>query len=194
MNKIDKIIDTDELLIVIDMVNGFVKEGSLAASNIQKIIPRQKEIIKNFLDKKKGLIFVRDAHSKNSIEFKRYPEHCLKDDVESTLIDELKEFEDDGITYLKNSTNLIYSMENDLLKFKNLHKVSLIGCLSEICVFDGAISLRTFFDEHDMDVDVYVYEDGIDTYDSSDHPNDEITKEALKWMKMKGIKVIERSK
>ena len=66
------------LLIIVDMVNGFVKEGALADPNIQKIIPRQLELLKQYLNEKSAVVFIKDTHEKESSEFKNFPPHCIK--------------------------------------------------------------------------------------------------------------------
>ena len=66
------------LLIIVDMVNGFVKEGALADPNIQKIIPRQLELLKQYLNKESTVVFIKDTHEKDSSEFKTFPPHCIK--------------------------------------------------------------------------------------------------------------------
>ena len=194
-NEIKYLNKIKELLITIDMVNGFVKEGPLAAPSIKRIVPRQIELLKEA--KKRDdveIAFVRDAHTPNAIEFNTYPKHCLKGSYESELIDELKEFEEDSVTYLKNSTNLIFvpKIQEDLLKLYSLQKVRLMGCLSEVCVLNGAIGLRTFFDEHNKNVEVMVHADAIDTYSTPSHDADEITEKALQDMESNGIKILRK--
>lgn len=65
MNKIEYLKKIRELYIVIDMINGFVKEGKMAAPSIMRIVPTQYEIL-NSADKKAdaGIAFVRDSHKK----------------------------------------------------------------------------------------------------------------------------------
>ena len=73
------------LVFVIDMVNGFVKFGAMADTNIAKIAPaviRQIEAAKN-------VHFICDAHAERDLEMKRYPVHCLKGSPESEVIEEL---------------------------------------------------------------------------------------------------------
>ena len=194
-NEIKYLKDIKELLICIDMVNGFVKEGTLANKNIERIIPRQIELLDEALvNNDKGIIFIRDAHTSNAKEFKTYPVHCLKGSKESELIDELKKYEEYSLTYFKNSTNLIFApnIQNDLLKLRKLAKIRLMGCLSEVCVLNGAISLKTFFDEMDKDMDIGVYADAIDTYDSPTHSSNKVNEEALKIMENNGIKILRK--
>ena len=181
----------EELLIVIDMVNGFVKEGVLAAPNIIEIVPYQLKVIEEFYKRKnKGIVFIRDNHSKKSVEFNVYPKHCLEGTSETEIIEELKNYS--TIEYKKNSTNFVFAPNfiEDLDKMKNLKKVHLIGCLSDVCVRIGALSLRTYFDQNNKNIEICVHEKGIDTYDSEEHNRKEVNFHSLKDMENHGIKVI----
>ena len=191
-NELEKY-DIEELVIVVDMVNGFVKEGALAAPSIMRVVPRQVEIIKNAIDdNKKGVIFIRDCHDKDAVEFKTFGPHCIEGTLETEVIDELSEF----VTcfYKKNSTNFVFAdgFINDICKLKNLKRVLLMGCLSEVCVKNGGIALRNLFDQLNKDIDVCVYEDAIDTYDAENHNSEEVTERALQDMESNGIKVLRK--
>ena len=70
--------------------------------------------------------------------------------------------------------------------------VILMGCLSEICVKNGGIALRNYFDQNNMNVDIYLAADAIDTYDVPAHIASEVTEQALNDMKANGIKVLGR--
>ena len=196
-NDIKYLKDAKELLINIDMVNGFVKKGVLAAPSIMRIVPRQIELLEEGLKREDtGIIFIRDSHSVDAEEFKTYPVHCVKGTYESELIDELKKFEPYALEYLKNSTNLVFvpKLQKDLLNLEKLEKIRLMGCLSEVCVLNGAIGLRNFFDEYNRHVEVMVHPDAIDTFDSLDHPADLVTENALKQMQSNGIKVLSKKR
>ena len=194
-NDIERLKSVKELIITIDMINGFVKEGNLAAPSIMRIVPRQIEILnRNLNSTNTGIIFIRDSHPKDASEFKTYGKHCIEGTKETELIDELKIFEPYALEYLKNSTNLMFApgFRDDLLKFYRLEKIRLMGCLSEVCVLNGAIGLKTFLDQMNMNTEVCVYRDAIDTYDSQGHNADMVNEEALKLMKSNGIKILGR--
>ena len=181
-----------ELYINIDMVNGFVKEGPLAAPSIMRVVPRQKEIINEFIiSPDKGVFFIRDCHSDDSVEFKTFGKHCIKGTKETEIIDELKEYEPYVNTYFKNSTNFVFAngFQEDIARLKNLKKVILGGCLSEVCVKNGGITLRNLFDEQNRDIEIYVARDAIDTYDAPGHNSHEVTERALADMQANGIKI-----
>ena len=192
-NDIENLRRVRELLITIDMVNGFVKKGALAAPSIMRVVPRQVELLeKAYQDKNTGIIFIRDSHPKDAVEFKTYGVHCIEGTKETEVIDELKEYEPYALEYLKNSTNLIFAlgMQQDLIRFYNLKRIRLMGCLSEVCVENGAIGLRTFFDQMNRDVEVCVHADAIDTFNAPGHDADIVTDDALKRMQANGIKIL----
>ena len=78
--------EVKRLLINIDMVNGFVKEGALANTSLQRIIPHNIELAKGLLDQEgTAVFFIRDAHLKDAEEFKNFPPHCIIGTEESEL-------------------------------------------------------------------------------------------------------------
>ena len=182
-----------ELVINIDMINGFVKEGALAAPSIMRVVPYQKILLDRFhKEEDKGIIFIRDEHTLDSVEFKTFPVHCVKGTKEPELIDDLKEYEEDALTFTKNSTNFVFApgFIKHLKLFTGLKKVYLTGCLSEICVKNGGITLRNFFDQENMDIEVCVVSNLIDTYEAPGHTTDQVTNNAIADMQANGIKVL----
>ena len=196
-NDIEKLTRARELLITIDMVNGFVKEGALAAPSIMRVVPRQVELLEDAMDDKNtGMVFIRDSHPVDAVEFKTYGVHCIEGTKETEVIDELKAYEPYALEYLKNSTNLIFALglQQDLIRFYNLERIRIMGCLSEVCVENGAIGLRTFFDQINKDVEVCVHADAIDTFNAPGHDADIVTDDALARMQANGIKILGKRK
>jgi len=184
-----------ELLVVVDMVNGFIKEGALASPSIMRIVPRIQQLVNYYLEKDNGKVaIVRDSHSKDAVEFKTYAPHCIAGTHESELIDELKYVEKDALTYLKNSTNLVFAKNyiEDLINMENLEQIAFVGCLSEVCVENGAITTKNLLDELNRDVEVLVYSDAIDTFNAPNHNRYKITEDALDRMERNGIKIYRR--
>lgn len=187
----------EHLAINIDMVKGFVVKGALAAPSIMRVVRRQHELLKSYKeDDNKAIAIIRDLHHKGSVEYKTFGEHCSIDTEEPMLIDELKDYKDCSYDYTKNSTNFVFApgFMDFIDRLKNLKTVLLMGCLSEVCVKNGGITLRNLFDQLDRDIDIYVAEDGIDTYDAPGHDADEVTKRAIEEMKANGIKVLAKKK
>ena len=91
--KIENFKVYNKALIVVDMVNGFVKEGILHDESIARVIPRQIQLIKEYQRKGELVIFIQDTHTKESTEHKRFPDvHCVKGSGEEEIIDLLKPF------------------------------------------------------------------------------------------------------
>ena len=197
MNKIEYLKKIRELYIVIDMVNGFVKEGNLAAPSIERVVPTQYKILEDASKRyDTGIAFIRDSHTFSSKEFETYGLHCIEGTKETEVIDELQKFIPGNLQYLKNSTNFMFapSMQKDLLAAKDLERIKLMGCLSDVCVKNGAISLKTFLDQYNKDINVYVYEDAIDTFNAPGHDADLVNKNAIEEMKSNGIKILRKER
>ena len=185
----------EELAINIDMVNGFVKEGALASPSIMRVVPRQQELLNDYIkDNNKAIMFIQDTHDNDSVEFKTFGPHCIKGSGEEDVIKELYEYYKYSLHIPKNSTNFVFgtNFQEEINRLKFLKKVILMGCLSEVCVKNGGITLRNYFDELNRDVDIYVAPDAIDTYDAPGHASDEVTEQSIKDMQANGIKVLER--
>ena len=83
------------MLIVVDMVNGFVREGVLHDEAISEIIPRQIELIKEAKARGDLVVFIKDTHDDDAIEFRRFGDtkHCVRGTSEANLVDELIGFD-----------------------------------------------------------------------------------------------------
>ena len=184
--------ELEKLLVVVDMVNGFIKKGAMADSYINHITPELVKLIEEFISKNEGVAFIKDTHDMNSTEFAKFPVHCVKGSGEEELIDELKPYEKDGLVYEKNSTSTIFANNfmNDIETMKNLKEVIVTGCCSDICVLNLAIPLTNYFNQYNKNVDVVVRSDLIETYNSDTHNRDEYNGMTLKLMKQAGIKVL----
>ena len=78
----------NQILFVVDMVNGFCKEGAMADQSIMHIVKPIQELCEKI--KPENRYFIADTHGVNDIEFTAFPQHCVKGEVESEVIDELK--------------------------------------------------------------------------------------------------------
>lgn len=94
-----------KLLLVIDMVNGFVKEGALADKAINNITPNIINLIKKYVQEENDIISIQEGHNENSKEFKNFPKHCILGTEEAELIEELKPYESNMKLIRKNSTS-----------------------------------------------------------------------------------------
>ena len=196
MNKVKNLEVYDGMLIIVDMVNGFVEEGPLHDKNIKKIIPRQIELIKGAHDKKYIVIFVKDTHDEDAIEFRRFgnTKHCVRGTKEAELVDELLPFEEmeNTISIEKNTTSFMEAPEFRFVveNSKNIKKVELGGCCTDICDFNGIMGLANYYDQWNREVEIMVHEDAIATYSEEDRS--EYVDAAKLLMKQQGIKLVSK--
>lgn len=176
ITKIDKMKIDDlnrPVVFVVDMINGFAKEGALSDKEILKIVPA----IKKLLDKVHPSIFICDSHDLNSREFQAFPLHCIKNTDESKVIDELQPYAKKII--LKNSTNAFVSegiqsfVDEELQSYQD---IVLVGCCTDICIMQFALCMNTYLNEHEMqDKRVIVPINMVETFDI---PN---VHDSMKW-------------
>ena len=183
-------------LIVVDMVNGFVEEGVLHDKEIKKIVKRQIELIKEAKQAGKLIVFIKDTHTKESTEFVRFGNtfHCLENTLESELISELKQFENDKdtISIRKNSTSYMEAPEfRKLMKEqKEMNEFDVVGCCTDICVVNGTMALANYLDEHNRSHKIRVHEDAIATY--AEDARQEYVEAAKLLMKQQGIQLVKK--
>lgn len=184
----------ERVLIVVDMVNGFVYNGPLHDIECSKIIPRQKEIIDDHLDNGDLVVFIKDTHTKDSTEFSRMPIHCLENTDESELVPELREYvgRDNVITINKNSTSFNETPEfRELItNLVNLKRVDEIGVCTDICDFNGIMGLANRLNQENRDVSIYVHEDAVATFNETERR--EYVEAAKLLMKQQGINIIRK--
>ena len=183
--------ELEKLLVVVDMVNGFIKYGNMADPYINHITNGIIQEIEKTFSEDEGVMFIKDTHEKDSSEFRKFPVHCVRGSGEEELVDELKEYEKYSISYEKNSTCTVFAPEFliDLDRMKKLREVLVTGCCTDICVLNVAIPLTNYFDQNNRCVDVIVRRDLVETYDSSEHSREEYNEISFKLMKQAGIRV-----
>ena len=76
--KLKKLKDYRKMLYIIDMVNGFVNEGPLHDEHIRGTIPEQIKLIEKQRKEQEGVAFIKDHHTKDSVEFKDFMPHCIE--------------------------------------------------------------------------------------------------------------------
>lgn len=185
--------EVQEAIFVIDMNNGFCEEGALADPTIKNIVPNIKKIIKEGLKRKSSLFFVNDKHTEESVELKRYAGHCNTLEEQKT-IQELRIFEAyaDRVFY-KNSTCALFApgMMEMLLQMKNIKRVIITGCCTDICIMNFAVALRNFMDEWNVDVDIVVPKNGVETFHIPKvHEREEANNFGYRVMESNGIRLV----
>ena len=183
-------------LIVVDMVNGFVTEGVLHDEKIGSIIPRQIELIKEAKQAGKLIIFIKDTHKEDSVEFVRFgnTQHCVENTNESKLVQELQVLEglEDTISIEKNSTSFMEAPDfRELMEHEQeLTEFDVVGCCTDICVVNGTIALANYLDQWNRPHTIRVHEDAIATY--AEDNRQEYVEASKLLLKQQGIELVKK--
>jgi nicotinamidase-related amidase len=155
-------------LIVVDMQNDFLDEQGVlyCGPQARKIIPKVREIIKEYLSQGNSVIFTQDAHTEGDKEFEVFPKHCIKDKWGHEIIPQLKEFTKEKNAYVvqKARYSAFYNtnLESILQKLKP-DEVAVVGVCTSICVMDTVGDLRN------RDYVVKVFKDMVADFDEDMH-------------------------
>ena len=185
--------DAKKLLVVIDLVNGFVREGAMADKHIEHILPESERLVKKFIEEGNAVVYVKEWHDENAEEFKKFPKHCVEGTSEAEMVDELLKYQDNVLVFKKNSTSAMApkcGLVATLGIMENLHEVVIIGCCTDICVLNCAIPMQNYFDEENRKVSIVVPKNVVETYDAPNHLRKEYNEIAFKLMSQAGIKVV----
>ena len=175
-------------LFIVDINNGFAKEGAFSSPRVEKIINPIADFGKALSSKINTIVAFTDTHDKNSVELKSYPSHCLRGDKESQVVQELLSIENMNILE-KNSTNGFFVL--DMEKYKNLDNFIVVGCCTDICVYQFVLTLKTYFNQNNLDKNIIVPISLVETYDIDEiHSGDMLNTIFLNSMIQNGINVV----
>lgn len=182
------------MVIVVDMINGFVREGVFKNPKAEFIIPKIEKLIRN--TSKSQLAFVKDNHTINTIEFKTYPTHAIEGTSESEIINELKPYINDKTLVIpKNSTNAFFSPVFAKHLSENYYENFIIcGVCSDICIAALATSLKQYLNQWNINSKVIIPLNCIETYDSLGHSADLMNLFTINQFISNGIEVVKEIK
>lgn len=188
--KLDSFEPSSTALIIVDMINGFVKEGPLSSENALKIVPGIAELLKTCSNRGFSCLFFADCHSEKSPEFGAYPVHCLEGTEQCEPVSEIAGAGGYRLIY-KNSTNGCQEPEFQKWLGENADISNFIvtGCCTDICVLQFALSLKTEFNRRNRTSRVVVPMNLSATYDAPGHIADFIDLVSFYNMHTNGIEV-----
>lgn len=148
-------------LFIVDMNNGFAKEGPLSSPRVKDLISPISKFATDLSSKINTIVAFTDTHNKDAVELKSYPTHCLRGDKESQVVDELLHIKNMEILE-KNSTNGFFVL--DMEKYKDLDNFIVVGCCTDICVYQFVLTLKTYFNQNNLDKKILVPMNLVETY------------------------------
>lgn len=145
-----------EALLVIDMLNDFVKEGApLEVPAARRILPYLKIRIEEARKRKISVIYVCDAHRDKDEEFKKWASHAICGTEGAQVVEELKPEKDDFTINKRRYSAFLGTSLDLLLRELKVEKIYLVGILTNICVFFTAAEAAM------RDYEVVVYADSV---------------------------------
>lgn len=190
--KISKLNKQNTALVIVDVVNGFVREGAMKSSRVEDIVQPILNTLEIFKKNSMPVIAFADCHCDNSSEFKNFPKHCVEGTSESEIINEIKNA--GGYTLIKkNSVNGFFAP--DFKKFleenKNIDTFVVCGDCTDICVMNFCLTIKSYFNQDNKYIEVIVPIDAVETYDDmATHNGDLMNIVALEMMANAGIKIV----
>jgi nicotinamidase-related amidase len=177
-------------LVIVDMINGFTREGALKSPRVEGIIPDITRIMELCVKRGVEIIAFGDCHTEASPEFGAYPIHCMQDSTEAEIVDEIKEI--GGYKLMaKNSTNGFLEKEfQNWLSSRDIDTFIITGDCTDICVQQFAITLKTWFNMKNKSSRIIVPINAVDTYDLGLHNAELMNVMALFNLMRNGIEIV----
>ncbi len=166
-------------LIVVDVQNGFLREGNLASDRCLAVLPAVREEVERALDAGERVFFTADTHEPDDREFEVFPEHCVRGTHEAELVDELRAYLDREECHLiaKRRYSALFETELEgLLHRFSIDQVRICGVCTDICVQHTTADLRN------RDIAVTVVADATATFDAPGHAAGDVQQFSLAHM------------
>jgi nicotinamidase/pyrazinamidase len=166
-------------LIVVDVQNGFLREGNLASDHCLAALPAIRAEVERALAAGERVFFTADTHEPDDAEFEVFPEHCVRGTREARLADELQGYleRDDCHLIAKRRYSALFETELEgLLHRFDIDQVRICGVCTDICVQHTTADLRN------RDIAVTVVAEATATFDAPGHPVGEVQRFSLAHM------------
>lgn len=188
--SVSELIPEKTALIIVDVVNGFIREGAMASPIVEKIVPSVAALAEACRSRGIPVAALADCHKEDCAEFASFPPHCVEGTSESELVDELKD--KDCYVIKKNSTNGFHEKEfmRNLVSRPSVTAFVVAGDCTDICVMQLCLTLKTWFTQQNRAAEIIVPINCVETYDAPNHNADFMNIAAYKIMKDSGIKFV----
>jgi nicotinamidase/pyrazinamidase len=175
-----------KVILVVDMLNGFLREGSLASARLDSITGRLREHLEREAATGAHLVFLADTHAADDPEFAMFPAHCVEGSGEDEIVPELAELAAVGTVVRKTTFSGFRGTGLDkVLERFAPGVVEVTGVCTDICV------LHTVFELRIRGYEVVVRSDLVETYDAPGHDAGEMNRFALTHIRdILGAKVV----
>jgi nicotinamidase/pyrazinamidase len=174
-------------ILVIDMLNGFLRYGNLSSARQDSITPALRAYLLREEAAGADLVFLADTHRVDDPEFVMFPPHAVEGSGEEEIVPELAELAARGTVVRKHTFSGFFGTDLDEVLARLAPEiVEVTGVCTDICV------LHTVYDLRVRGYRVTVLADLVETYEGPGHPADETGRFALDHMRrVLGATVVE---
>ena len=179
------------VLVMMDMTVGIIKNKAEFFEPFLGIIEPVRDLLIKFKSKGIKSIAFADMHTEKSVEFRCWPKHCISGTDGAEIIKELSDI--GGFTKMgKNSLNAFHSPEFQtfLKEHDDIENYVVCGVSSDISVLNFCLTLKSYFDQSDKEVNVIIPYNAIETFSQRIHENDIANVLALQHMASQGIEIV----
>lgn len=152
------------VVLVVDMLRGFLEPGHnlYTGDDSRAIIPRVQRLLDDETKAGARVLFIRDTHDPDDLEFEMFPRHCVRGTAETEVIPELAAYPGEHVE--KNRYSAFYGTDlADRLAALEPDKIIVAGVCTDICV------LHTTADARSRDYTVEVPTDCVASFDPDAH-------------------------
>lgn len=128
---------TDRALLVVDMLEDFVRRGApLEVPENRKILPALRRRIAKARKERELVVYVCDTHRKNDPEFSRmgWPPHGVAGTKGAAVVPEVSPEPGDVIVEKKSYSGFHGTALASVLRRHGIRKISMSGCVTNICI------------------------------------------------------------
>lgn len=188
-----KMLDPEKtVLIIMDMTEGMINSPHKMFEPLKGIIEPVSALLRLFKDNKTEAVTLSDSHNYNSAELKYVPPHCIEGSGGTEIIPELKEI--GGYQIMKkNSLNGFHSPDFQKYLAENVNRIEnyvVCGIYTDISVMNFCLTLKSYYDQMNKEINVIVPYNAIETFSSDVHVNDLFNVISLQHMASQGIEIV----
>lgn len=178
------------VLIIVDMVGGFAREGALASPRVGALISPIASLAAACNTAGIPVLALADCHTQDSIELQNFPPHCLRGTEESAVCAEIAGACDYTLIE-KNSTNGFIEpiFEIWLKANSSVNTFLVVGDCTDICVQQFAVTAKSWYNTRDIPSRILVSVPLVDTYDAPGHNGDILNLVSLRMMQTAGVEL-----
>ena len=189
--KLEDLPAGETALVIIDMINGFAREGVLSSPRVGALIPAIAGLSEKCGEIGMQKLAFADSHTGKSPEFGAYPPHCMTGTSESEIVDELKTV-GGYLLISKNSTNGFHekNFQDWLGQNSGIRNFIITGDCTDICIQQFAVTLKAWFNMRNENSRIIVPVNTVDTFDLGLHDADLLNAVTLFSMTGNGIELV----